>query len=172
MSLLNRINFRFNLRDLTFFFMVARTQKVAGITSKVGKDEHIILWDLDRCNFTDAVKSLVYVQDKYKLGDILIISDKENSYGGICLTKVTFNELLKILIDTPLIDMGFVAYTAKRYGATLRLSSKKDRKDREVIDTIKSPFGGYRETNNSDFHIVVYDTGLVKNGLHIGEFND
>jgi hypothetical protein len=144
--------------------MVAKTQRVSGIVSKIDNDEHIILWDLDDCNLSNAIESLKTVQDRYSLSDIYIVSDKKNSYGAICLTIVDFSRLLRILIDTAYIDMGFVAYTAKRYGATLRLSPKKDRGARKIVYTIPSEI-------KSDFrpiNTVVYDTGLIKNGLMIG----
>ena len=47
-----RINFRLKLKTLTLFGMIAHTQKVEGITSKVigEKDLHYVFWDLEECS--------------------------------------------------------------------------------------------------------------------------
>jgi hypothetical protein len=58
--------------------MIAKTQTLKGISSKIGWNQHIILWDLDNCNIEQATESLRNVQEKYKLSDIYIFGDRDN----------------------------------------------------------------------------------------------
>lgn len=166
MSKINRLNFRIVIRNITIFFMIAKTQKLEGITSKVGKDEHIILWDLDNCNLSEAIASLTEIQDKYGLSDIAIFSDRENGFCAICYTVVPFMKMLKILIDTNYIDEGFIGYTAKRYKATLRTKRKDSRGKMEVKYIIRS----FPVKSPVRLERILYDTGIVKEGLNIGNF--
>jgi len=65
-----RLNFLFKFRNITVFFMVSASQTLEGVTSKVGEDQHIILWDLENCTLEQAKETLAEVQYKYRLGDI------------------------------------------------------------------------------------------------------
>ena len=146
--------------------MIAKTQKLEGITSKVGKNEHIILWDLDNCNLSEAISSLTEIQDKYNLSDIAIYSDRENGFCAICYTVVPFMRMLRILVDTNYIDEGFIGYTAKRFKATLRTKRKDGRGKMEIKYVIKS----FPVKSPERLERILYDTGIVKEGLNIGNF--
>lgn len=147
--------------------MIAKTQKLEGITSKVGKDEHIILWDLDNCNLSEAIESLTRTQDKYNLSDIAIFSDRENGFCAICYTVIPFMRMLRILVDTDYIDEGFIGYTAKRFKATLRTRRKDGRGKMEVKYIIKS----FPARPPIKLERILYDTGIVKEGVNIGNFS-
>lgn len=169
--MLDRIEFRKRYFNRVFYFMDARVQIVGGISSRISDDWNIhrILWDLDNCSKDDAYNSLRKVQKQYKLGDIIVISDKERSYGAICNYEVTFKELLHILIDTELIDPLFVRYAFQRHEAILRLSDKEGRKmHREVIGTLFNKT--YRKKNECDYFPTTYETGYINRGLRKGNF--
>lgn len=166
-SVLNRINFRLKIKNITVFFMIARTQTASGITSRVGKNRHIILWDLDNCTLKQAEKTLREVQKKYNLSHIYIISDKEGSYRALCFSIVDFNALMKIIISANYVDEYFISYTAKRMKATLRLTKKINREKQDILSILYS----YYEPMPVTIEKVIYDTGLIKHGITIGSID-
>lgn len=164
MSKLSRLNIRLKLGNLTIFGMIARTQTLAGISSRVGYDRNIILWDLDSCTLKEATAALEKVQQKYGLSDIYIFGDRNTGFNAACFTVVSYIQLLRILIETDYIDNGFISYTAKRLKATLRMSPKEGRSKMEIKHTLFSYYAPIPE----DLETVIYDTGLVKDGLTVG----
>lgn len=162
----SRWHIRFKIKNITFFGLVSKTQTLGGITSDVGEDKHIILWDLDDCTKDEAIQALTEVQHTYRLGQIYLLSDKKNSFGAICFTKVDYMEMLRVLINTQFVDKGFIQFTAQMGKSTLRLTRKMDRNEQELICVIYSP---YRKDNiNHNIEMVLYDTGIVKRGVAIG----
>lgn len=156
------------LKNITVFFMVSHTQTLEGITSKVGNDEHIILWDLEKCTLEQAIETLSDVQYRYRLGNIFITSDVEGSYRGWCFSRRTFKEYLKILLDTEHLDWNFFWWTVRRGQATLRTSNKQGRPPQQVVAYLK----GYEPTEFPDKMVhVLYDTGIEKRGkvIKIGQ---
>jgi len=164
MRLPTRLNFLLKIGNLTIFFMVSSTQSLEGVTSKVGKDEHLILWDLEKCTLEQAKETLTNVQYKYRLGDIFIVSDCEGSYRAWCFSRRSFKEYLKILLDTEHLDWNFFYWTVKRGQATLRTSNKQGRPQQQVVAYLK----GYEPTEIPAKMVhVLYDTGLEKRGVVI-----
>lgn len=163
-----RFNLRFKFRDFTFFGMLAKTQTIVGATSLQKDGTHTPFWDLENCTLSEAQATLKYVQKKYGLSHIYIVSDKEGSYRAWCFTKVSFKTYLSILTDSlNIIDYSFYYYTVKRKKATLRTNSKKDRPPQKLISVLQS----YPAPIPNRMERVVYDTGLVKRGytLLLGE---
>jgi len=165
---LNRINIRLKIRNITIFFMVARTQTASGISSKVGNNKHIILWDLDECTLKQAEDTLRDVQQEYNLSHIYIISDKVGSYRALCFSIVDFNTLMKIIISANYVDEYFISYTARRMKATLRLTKKIDREKQDILSILYSYFEPIPEI----LERVIYDTGLIKHGITIGSVDN
>ncbi len=163
-SRLSRLNMRFKLRNITIFFMISRTQTTTGITSKIGPNQHIVLWDLDHCNIQEASTALIDVQKKYNLSDIYIFGDRDNGFGAICFKVVPFITMLRILIDTNYIDEGFISYTAKRNKATLRMWHKENRPMMKVKNILHT----YHLDMPENMEKIIYDTGLVKDGVTLG----
>jgi len=164
MRLPSRLNFLFKIGNLTIFFMVSSTQSLEGVTSKIGKDEHLVLWDLEKCTLEQAKETLTNVQYKYRLGDIFIVSDCEGSYRAWCFSRRSFKEYLKILLDTEHLDWNFFYWTVKRGQATLRTSNKQGRPPQKVVAYLK----GYEPTEIPAKMVhVLYDTGLEKRGVVI-----
>lgn len=165
-SRLNRISFRFELMGFTLFFMVAKTQTIIGMSSKIRHNRHIVLWDLDKCNLSEAIRTLTEVQFKYHLSDIAIYGDRNNGFCAICYKVVDFITMLRILIDTDYIDEGFLSYTAKRNKATLRLSRKEGRDEMKIKSVLRS----YHISAPLQVERIIYKTGILKpeEGLRIG----
>jgi hypothetical protein len=138
---------RLKLGSLTVFFksffMISHTQDLEGLTSKVGKNEHIILWDLDKCTLDEAIKKLADVQFEFRLGNIFIVSDAEKSFRAWCFSRRSFLEYVHILIHTfPLLDFGFFIWTIRRTASTLRVNDKEGRPSQKVVAYLQ----GYEKT--------------------------
>jgi hypothetical protein len=169
--MLDRIEFRKEYLNRVFYLMDSRIQRVSGISSRISDDWgiHRILWDLDNCLESEAYNSFRKIQNQYTLGDIIILSDKAGSYGGVCNNEVTFKELLHILIDTDLIDPLFVRYAFQRHEAILRLSDKQNRPiHRRIIGTLYNKT--YRKINECDYYTTTYQTGYSSDRLRKGDF--
>jgi hypothetical protein len=159
-----RFNFRIKIGTVTFFTMMATTQKLDGTSSLQNDGNHIIYWDIENCTLNQAENTLKNVQRKYGLSHIYVVSDAENSYRAWCLSKVTFQTLMSILTDSlQILDYNFYYYTVKRRKATLRTAKKKDRPSQKVISVLPSYFA---EIPKRMEH-VIYDTGTEKRGFSI-----
>ena len=158
-----RINFRLKLKTLTLFGMLAKTQKVEGITSKVvgEKDLHYVFWDLEECSLRQCETSLRDVQDIYNLGTIYILSDFPRSFRAICWDKITLIKYLKILINTQYLDYGFFYYTVRRGKSTIRYSQKYNRKEQKIVSVLHS----FDVSIPEKFETVKYETGTEKKGI-------
>jgi hypothetical protein len=165
-----RYNFRITTNRFTFFGMLARSQKIEGVTSQVfdknGKptENHYIFFDLEGATLETIKKILKKIQQRYGLSNIFITSDNNKTFRGWCFSIVSFETFLKILIDCKeIVDYGFVQYTFKRKEATLRLSQKEGRPLQNVVTVVESfsvPFPKLMRH-------VVYVTGCEKKGSTI-----
>ena len=160
---MTRFNFRARIGNVTFFFMLAKTQTLEGVTSLQTDGTHIVLWDLENCTLKQAEETLRCVQTRYGLSHIYIASDAEGSYRAWCFSKVDYKTLLHILLDTEHLDPIFFDYTVKRKKATLRTSDKKGRIPQELVSVLESCPAPIPET----WEMVTYDTGIVKRGRSI-----
>lgn len=160
---MTRFNFRARIGNTTFFFMLAKTQTLEGVTSLQHDDEHVVMWDLEKCTLEQAEETLRKVQRKYELSNIYVASDAEGSYRAWCFSKVDYKTFLHILLDTDYLDPIFFDYTVKRKKATLRTSDKKDRPSQELVSVL----GSYPAPIPETWEKVTYDTGLVKRGRSI-----
>lgn len=120
------------------YFLFTTVERAEGIASDLlDNDKHIILWDFDDMSLADVRESLISVKNKYKLGDIFIMSDKENSYRAMCFSAVDYREYLRILLDTVGVDWSFFKWLVKRDYATIRLTDKSGRKlPNDIISVI------------------------------------
>jgi hypothetical protein len=158
-----RFNFRLKIRDLTLFFMIAKTQTLEGVSSLQQDGKHMVMWDLEDCTLNEAEETLRSVQLRYNLSHIFLTSDSEGSYRAWCFTKVDLKTFLHILLDTDYLDYNFFYYTVKRQKATLRTSNKKNRQTQRLISVLRS----FSESIPIRMEKVVYDTGLEKRGVSI-----
>lgn len=157
-----RQQIRIIFKRINIFVMISTTQAVKGISSLQEDGTHIILWDLDNCTEEEAILDLYNVQQQYNLGEIFILSDKQKSFRAICFTRVSYKNLLRILLDTVNLDKGYFDYTVKRHKATLRLIEKIDREKQEIFS-----LAGRKEKIPENFQLVFYETGLDKGTTRI-----
>lgn len=151
------------IRNITFFGLISVSQTLRGITSKIQDNEHLVMWDLDRCTLEQAEETLQYVQRKYQLSTIFIYSDKPTSYRAICFTRVDFKTLLRIILDTCYVDYDFFHWTVYRGKATLRLSGKQGRPLQKVVSILAT----YEQPIPEQLEEVIYDTGVDKTGIMV-----
>ena len=157
------------------FIMLADTQTLEGITSRVSDDPrehiHIILWDLEKkdgsLTLDEIIEKLGIIKAEFQLGDIYVVSDAEDSFRAWCFSKRTFMEYNHILVHTYLLgilDFGFYIWTVRRTAGTLRINNKEGRPPQEVVAYLK----GYEETEIPESMVhVAYDTGSEKKGMEI-----
>ncbi len=133
-----KIQVRKNWKNLLMYFLFTTTERAEGISSDLmDTSNHIVLWDFDNMKLEDVKQSLRTVKDKFSLGDIFIMSDKEGSYRAMCFTEVNYKQYLRILLDTVGLDWMFFKWTTKRDYATIRITDKSGRKiSNEIIDAI------------------------------------
>ena len=143
--------------------MYSDTQTLEGVTSLLKNGKHIVMFDLEDCSLEQAEETLSYVQEKYDLSDIFILSDKERSFRAWCFNFVELKTFLKILLDVDYLDYNFFYYTVKRRKATLRLSNKKNRPKQKIVSVLRS----YPTLIPDEIEKVVYDTGIEKRGKSI-----
>lgn len=157
-----RFNLRITTSRFTFFTMLARSQRIEGITSTVhdknGKptNYHYVFFDLEGASLETIKKILKKIQIRFGLSNIYLTTDNNGkTYRGWCFSVVTFETYLKILIDCgSIVDYGFLYYTFKRKEATLRLSRKEGRPFQTCTDVIESFF-------------VPFPTGIMKRVLYV-----
>ena len=162
-----RLNFRMKLGEYTFFGMVSKTQTLEGLTSIQSDGKHIIMFDSkDNCDLNKLKECWERIQQKYGLSNVFIVSDKEGSYRIWCYTHVSFDILLKILLDAyDLMDWNFFYWTVTRSKATLRTSNKKNREPQKIVAVLESYPAIFNE--NELWEKVTYDTGTEKRGINI-----
>lgn len=158
-----RFNCRLRTQTFTLFFMGSTHQTLRGYASKVGQDQHVIMWDLENCTLDQAKKTLLNVQKKYALGEIYITGDREDSFRAWCFQIIPFKSFLKILLDTDYVDYQFFYWTVRRGKATLRTSTKKGRDPQTIVSVLK----GVKYPVPDKMVAVKYDTGLIKRGLSL-----
>jgi len=140
--------------------MISHTQTLDGVTSKIGKDLHIIMWDLENCSLTECEDELRRIQNLFGLSDIFIVSDRELSYRAYCYNIVPFKYLLMVLCATKYVDWNFIRWSVVRGKATLRVSQKYNRKPQRLVSYLPSYVVPIPQTLPK----VIYDTGYNKRG--------
>lgn len=165
-----RFNIRFKIRDLTFFMMISRTQRLRGFNSLVQRgasipeSRHIIMWDLENCTLKEACTELEEIRDKFNLGVIYVVGDVPRSYRAWCFTQVSFMRLLDILIHTRFVDWNFIYWTFHRAKSTLRITNKEGREPQRILATIGDGYARVEPIPDT-LQYVTYDTGKQKKGM-------
>lgn len=156
-----RLHLRIKLHNLTVFGMLSSTQRLYGITNKIGKDKYFILWDMEDCTLEECLNELNKIQYIHSLGEIFITSDHERSFHAWCYNIVNFRKFLSIVCDTKYCDWNFIRWSVVRGQATIRTSQKKNRPKQRLVATI---WGKHNEIVQSP-NRVIYDTGIDKRGM-------
>lgn len=134
-------------------------EKRTGINSQQydNSDKHTLLWDFDRVSLSKITKSLMLLQRKYKLPNIMIIqSSVKGSFHAYCFTARTFREVIHILSDTPEIDITYLRLGMVRGYFTLRITPRKNEPNFKVVRTLMSVYPN--ETNINSMTINEYLT--------------
>jgi hypothetical protein len=161
-----RIATRIKVGSWFMYATIGRVQTVTGVSSKIGPNQHNIYWDFDNSTLDEVIKELTNIQKVFDLGEIYIFSDKEFSYRASCYTVVTLKKLLTILILTVGVDDVFIAKTAQKGQATIRLSKKQGRKNPEIVHVIQ----GRNEPLPENISVWRYETGTDPRVINLNRF--
>ena len=152
--------------------MVAETQSLEGITSKViGRDGyHYPLFDIEKSrevlSLEEVERELGKIQVSYGLPDIFIMSDKKGSFRSWCFGEVKFTDYMRMqldLLDARILDYNFSYWTMNKGEGTLRGDSKQNRPPQELVSILHS----YSVPIPERVKRACYDTGIDKRGLTI-----
>lgn len=107
-------------------FTLARVEPIVGVNSLMRDEKHILLWDFDDKTLDEVRYSLRVVQQRFALPDIMIYKTRadESNYHAYCLKLCSWIEAVRIIVDTELVDWGFVKWGIMRGYFTLRVSPK------------------------------------------------
>jgi hypothetical protein len=152
--------------------MVAETQSLEGITSKViGREGyHYPFFDIERLKETllleEVERELGKIQVSYGAPDFYIESDKAGSYRSLCFGEVRFTDYVRMqldLLDAGILDYNFFWWTVNKGEGTLRVNNKQNRPKQELVSTLHS----YSVPFPEKVKRACYDTGIDKRGLTI-----
>jgi len=150
---------RFQLpHNLLFFGSIARFEKLRGMNSNIGGGlGHFVFIDCDEVELNALVRWVREAQTKWDLGQVYITADSKTfSYRVWCFTTVSFRELMRIICDCPYVDVDFIRWTARKGHATMRLSTKADRDDQQIVATV---YNGLRKDKLPyQVEVVDYET--------------
>jgi hypothetical protein len=150
------------LGNWVYYSTLGKIQTVEGISSKVDRDRHIVLWDFDNCSLERVRSSLESAQKTFNLGEITVFSDKPMSYRAVCYSQVSFRGLMEILISTKGVDDVFIVMTARKGQATLRLSPKVGRLDPEIVLRINGDYVNPPDKLSRWVYETGYDSRVIK----------
>jgi hypothetical protein len=155
---MKKLTYRKRIGKYLFYAFFTKTENTTGVTSYVKDDKnhmHYVLWDFDKTPLVHVINELMYVSKLYELKNIVIMSDKKDSYRAFSPTKVDFRTLMKILLDTEFVDWEFIKWTMRRGYATIRMTKKEYRKKPKIIEILK--YDGRYKPDLNDFVYVDYE---------------
>ena len=131
----------FRIKDLIFNlgFNIYKTDSIIGIGSVCQDNKHILLLDLDSMSEKVARNNLIYLQNKFKLSNALLLKSSENNYHGVFFDKMDFMKTINI---QSLVNRQTSGVALIKGDNTLRLSSKFTNKIKFVA-FIESNFNNY-----------------------------
>jgi len=94
-----------------------------GVTSKCEDGKHIIMLDYDQTELSKVETICKVLQDVFKLSTFYIFESSSNSYHAVCFDKVSFSDLIRIMVFAGT-DESYVIKTLQRRYAVLRIASK------------------------------------------------
>ena len=147
---------RYNLPfNRLFFATITKTETCGGFDSNVNdEDKHFIFLDFDDAKEEMVRDELTILQTLYDLGEIIMTSDKPDSFHAFCFKQVSLRDLLKIMLDCEFVDFEQVRWTARNRKATLRMTPKEGRKAPRIIYIMP----GKKHPIPENFRFVIYET--------------
>jgi len=123
------MNIRLNVGSFHLFVALSRQVTVKGINSKIeNSDEHVLFWDFDNVSLRDVYASLKEVQEKFHLGNIVVIDTGLDGYWhAYSFCRYSWPSVLHILASTKHLDSTFFKIGVIRGYFTLRITAKKYR---------------------------------------------
>lgn len=119
---------RIKYKGWEFHAGLTHSQQMIGVNSKLEDGKHFIMWDFDNTELDKLSTILHMMQQAYTLSNIYIMSTgTPTHYHAYCFNKVSWNRLVGILLNTPLLDTGFLKVGFLRGYYTLRISPKQGR---------------------------------------------
>lgn len=144
--------------NLQIRFYITLLENRVGVNSQLYNepDKHILLWDFDNANIDEIKSSLVAMQLRYRLPEILIVESSPEKYHAYCFASRPFMEVVHILSDTPNVCETFFRIGIIRGYYTLRISTRKGQGGFKLIDRLLS---GYKnEVSPFDVTVSNYST--------------
>jgi len=116
-----------------------QVENVYGVNSKVGEDEHFLMWDFDDVPLGDVLWALKRVQREYALPKIYVLSSgKRDHYVAFCFKRCSYRQAAEIIIATPYVDLQFWRCGVIRWRWTIRITPKAGNRDLSLVCTLES----------------------------------
>lgn len=150
---------KINIGKLQLRMYASILEKRTGVCSQKSDktDKHLLLWDFDRVSISQIVMSLINIQQIYKLPSIVIIqSSPKGSYHAYSFTARPFRDIIKILADTPEVDLTYLRLGAVRGYYTLRITPRKHDPIFHIVEVLVSKYSD--EMTHDDMTINQYLT--------------
>jgi len=138
-------------------FYSRRVYKTGGINSILESGLHMPLFDLDNVNIRDVETEALRLQEKYELGDAVIINTgRQDSYHLYFMSAKNWRECIRIGVECRYVDLKHIQFSLKRKHFTLRVLSKAKRK-LYLQSVVESRFEN-TATKNNITSFVLYET--------------
>jgi hypothetical protein len=142
-----------HLRYKTFHLDASlhRRQPVLGVNSILPDGSHFLMWDFDKVELKPIIKHLEELQSAREWSTIyILVSSVPGNYHAYCFHKVTWGELVHVLLDTPGIDKQYVKLGVMRGYMTLRFTDKKNSQIRPYmrLDSVIPPTAEISDIRN------------------------
>lgn len=152
---------RFQLFVNSYILSKVRTQ---GIYDICEDGRHVVFLDYDRFKLEWLENEIHYLQNKFKLGDFIILESSENSYHAVCFDKLHPREHQKV-IDQSNCDEAFKNAPRWDYGSrVLRAFPKGNTQKPKYMKIIQSIYNDNREKSKAHhkFFRLNYDIGDLR----------
>lgn len=122
--------------------------RTEGVTSLLEDGSHFLMWDFDNVDYAEVLQALGRVQDDYALPDIHVLLTSDRSYHAYCFAALPWPTVIKIIAETPGVDLDYFRIGVWRGYFTLRYVAKPGRAAPCAIallpSTVKASVDPYR----------------------------
>lgn len=129
-----------------------------GVSSHAGYTKHVIMLDIDNCTEEQAISIAQNIILRSKTSDFFVIESSKGHYHLICLDKVDWETLNKMIKDYS--DPAWLKYRGKSNNLVIRVSKKKTMPKLRFQIQGK----GYRVKSNAHRLLLelIYDVAIKK----------
>jgi len=119
---------RIRFHGWQFHIGLTHSQEMIGVNSNLVNGKHFIMWDFDGHDVDKVIPALNMIQKAYTLPTIYILNTGTwYHYHAYCFHSVSWTKLVTILLNTPMLDKGFLQIGFLRGYYTLRISPKNEK---------------------------------------------